>query len=270
MPTLPPLAKTRLPTPCVARGGGIVPWVGIILLCAACPEYGIHPGEQDDPHGGPDPTDSKLPWIEASMLEWCNGVDDDGDGMVDEGFTDIDGDGTADCVDEACTVELSAPRSESCGTCQGEQRPLSPPPVDPWNWTVEWAWHEGPRRPSAGTVMSTPVVGDLDADGLPEVVFVYSGDSSVDWYFLAVLDGATGSARWTQGGFVEVRAVALGDLDGDGFGDIVTYAHADDGRPFLRALDRDGLVLWDLEHYDFRNTGDMANPIRVWLSRYTA
>ena len=35
--------------------------------------------------------------------ELCNGVDDDGDGVVDEDYADTDGDGTADCVDtESC------------------------------------------------------------------------------------------------------------------------------------------------------------------------
>ena len=32
-------------------------------------------------------------------VELCNGDDDDGDGQIDEGFTDTDGDGVADCVD---------------------------------------------------------------------------------------------------------------------------------------------------------------------------
>ena len=35
----------------------------------------------------------------ASMPETCDGLDNNGNGLVDEGFTDIDGDGTADCSD---------------------------------------------------------------------------------------------------------------------------------------------------------------------------
>jgi hypothetical protein len=31
--------------------------------------------------------------------EECDGVDNDGDGEVDEGFADLDADGVADCVD---------------------------------------------------------------------------------------------------------------------------------------------------------------------------
>ncbi len=39
-------------------------------------------------------TDTDPPAVEV-----CNGIDDDGDGSVDEGFADCDGDGTADCVE---------------------------------------------------------------------------------------------------------------------------------------------------------------------------
>ena len=35
-------------------------------------------------------------------MEVCNGRDDDGDGDIDEGFSDSDGDGFADCVDDDC------------------------------------------------------------------------------------------------------------------------------------------------------------------------
>ena len=32
-------------------------------------------------------------------IEECDGVDNDGDGQIDEGFEDIDGDGLSDCID---------------------------------------------------------------------------------------------------------------------------------------------------------------------------
>ncbi len=35
-------------------------------------------------------------------MEVCNGRDDDGDGDIDEGFMDSDGDGAADCADDDC------------------------------------------------------------------------------------------------------------------------------------------------------------------------
>ncbi len=39
------------------------------------------------------------PLVAASTCEVCDGIDNDGDGTVDEGFTNTDGDNMADCVD---------------------------------------------------------------------------------------------------------------------------------------------------------------------------
>jgi hypothetical protein len=39
-------------------------------------------------------------WVTPSPIEKCNGLDDNGNGVVDEGFPDADRDGIADCVDE--------------------------------------------------------------------------------------------------------------------------------------------------------------------------
>jgi Bacterial Ig-like domain (group 1)/Bacterial Ig domain/Thrombospondin type 3 repeat len=39
-------------------------------------------------------------WVDPSPVESCNGLDDNDDGRVDEGFPDSDGDGVADCVDQ--------------------------------------------------------------------------------------------------------------------------------------------------------------------------
>jgi hypothetical protein len=51
----------------------------------------------------------ELQICEPVPVEACNGVDDDGDGQIDEGFPDSDGDGVADCVDvsavEICDCE---------------------------------------------------------------------------------------------------------------------------------------------------------------------
>jgi hypothetical protein len=38
--------------------------------------------------------------VSSGAVEACNGVDEDCDGEIDEGFTDTDGDSQADCVDE--------------------------------------------------------------------------------------------------------------------------------------------------------------------------
>src|SRR3989338_2856626 len=46
---------------------------------------------------------TKICFSSVCIPEVCNGIDDDGDGVIDEGFPDTDGDGIADCVEvETC------------------------------------------------------------------------------------------------------------------------------------------------------------------------
>jgi len=49
----------------------------------------------------------------APVLEVCDGIDNDGDGQIDEGFADTDGDGIADCVDDCPNV--ANPNPGDCG-----------------------------------------------------------------------------------------------------------------------------------------------------------
>ena len=55
----------------------------------------------DDNDGDLDASDCAPlnPAISHNVVEVCNGVDDNCDGQVDEGFTDTDNDGQTDCVD---------------------------------------------------------------------------------------------------------------------------------------------------------------------------
>lgn len=186
--------------------------------------------------------------------EECNGEDDDGDGEIDEDFPDTDGDGIADCLDGECDAELADPRSELESECEGGPS-LGTPPVDPWNTTIEWQFTGGP-------VYSTPTVGDLDDDGMPEVVTTYGCPSYYDGC-LAVLDGASGSVKWTKSGIDATGGTALGDLEGDGPAEIVTYLT---GGSAVVAYDLNGNELWrqslstNLENYavitDLEGDGD--------------
>ena len=56
----------------------------------------------DDNDADPDETDCAPtdPGINHQAFEQCNGLDDDCDGEVDEGYADSDGDGQANCVDD--------------------------------------------------------------------------------------------------------------------------------------------------------------------------
>ncbi len=234
----------------------------LLLGSIGCSEYGIN-GEKtpnaghDDETGqpetqDPEPIDSGEP---PPPPEECNGEDDDGDGEIDEDFPDTDGDGIADCMDGECEVEEAAPRSELEPDCEGGPS-SGPPPVDPWNTTIEWQFTGGP-------VFATPTVGDLDDDGVPEVVTTY-GCPSYTSGCLAVLDGATGAVEWQKTGIDATGGTALGDLDGDGPAEIVTYLA---GGSTVVAYDHTGTQLWSfglstyLENYavitDLEGDGDI-------------
>jgi hypothetical protein len=69
--------------------------------------------DQEEIDCGTDPTYS------ASFCEICDGLDNDGDGEIDEGFSfvDSDGDGISDCAEIACgsNSSLSTSTCETCG-----------------------------------------------------------------------------------------------------------------------------------------------------------
>ncbi|MDP2310841.1 MAG: hypothetical protein Q8P18_32785 [Pseudomonadota bacterium] len=164
--------------------------------------------------------------------ESCNGVDDDGDGLVDEEYGDVDGDGAADCVDDACVSEVPSPRSEVSDACGGSVD-AGVPPANPWNVEILWQY-------LGSGVASTPAIGDLDGDRIPEVVFNNdaAGGSTV------VLDGVTGRRKWSVTGMDPYSGPALGDIDGDGFGDVVTSSGSCFGEHVVSAYDRDGVLMW--------------------------
>ncbi len=92
------------------------------------------------------------------------------------------------------------------------------PTAPPGGFTpiVEWSALSG------SSCKAQPVVGDLDGDGMPEVV-VNAVPLFQSLGKLYVLDGRTGTTKWqrdAQMGYA--NATAIGDVDGDGSPDIVT------------------------------------------------
>ncbi|GMV42292.1 MAG: hypothetical protein AMXMBFR64_40080 [Myxococcales bacterium] len=70
----------------------------------------------DDSDGDPDATDCepKNPAVHAGAVEVCNGLDDDCDGVKDQGFPDTDGDGVADCVDDDDDGDGIKDKADNC------------------------------------------------------------------------------------------------------------------------------------------------------------
>ena len=82
----------------------------LLPLLVGCTDYSFtgegKPGRPEDTGELPDPIDSGTPDIpDTPGEEECNGVDDDGDGEIDEGYPDTDLDGIKDCLDDDCSVD---------------------------------------------------------------------------------------------------------------------------------------------------------------------
>jgi len=221
------------------------------LLLAGCSEWGLNgrtdrqnPGDTDDPTLGVDGWDELWPPVAG---ERCNGLDDDQDGLVDEGFPDTDGDGIADCLDDTCEVLRSEAQpleiDRTCAADGGE------PIQDPWEVRQVWAWRGADWAPESRHVITPPVVArvtDDDFDGRvtvsdpPDVAFV-SFDLEEDGQgLLWLLDGESGGEHWAMDGIYALGGVALADLDGVPGPEIVTF---DEDRHVV-AFDRDGVLLW--------------------------
>ncbi len=138
-------------------------------------------------------------FLHSQAIEDCNnGLDDDGDGLID--CFDTDCTCTGQCADFYYT------------TCNADCYFV--PPCGQISLGIQWT-----STVETGTY-STVVAGDMDADGIPDVV-----TTNVEARDLYILDGATGAtkvhvvnpnATWLGG-----TAPAIADLDHDGFGEIV-------------------------------------------------
>ncbi len=162
----------------------------------------------------------------------------------------------ADCAeDEFCEPTLGACLPQPSGTvCEYK------PPVGPLTPALEWSWTDSAIKPEFHQVINMPVVVDLDADSVPDVVIVTSDNFSAGGFaYLRALDGKTGVEKWDasnpvylDANRVQPRATpAAGDIDGDGSIDIVT-AKAGGG---LIAFESDGTVKW---------TSTQADGVTPW------
>ncbi|MCP4442099.1 MAG: hypothetical protein GY810_24580, partial [Aureispira sp.] len=127
-----------------------------------------------------------------------NGIDDDGDGLID--YFDPD----CPCNPLVC----NGPMYNICSQCQ-----FSPTPATSWQLNTTWESSIDINTSAA----LTPVVGELDGDCTPEVVFAENDT-------IYILDGLNGNTKYKAYGvaIAPSRAgnIAIADVDNDGFGDI--------------------------------------------------
>lgn len=199
----------------------------LVILLSACVEYtpkGIH---EDGPELDDSGVDPAVPLGSGASPERCDGVDNNGNGRIDEGYGDVDGDGVADCVDAECAlVPHESVAILDLSACVGG----GPRSVDPWN--IEGAWD------FSDLAIEQTRVADLDGDGASEVI-------GVEPYFgpgqgLVVLSGVDGSVEWRADAIAAGSGFAIADLDVDGSLDIVGYS----GDGALTAVDASGNTKW--------------------------
>lgn len=135
---------------------------------------------------------------------------------------------------------------ENAGVPAPVCRPMTAAEVKPH---LFYSWdHSGDSSPEYKQVMAAPVVGDLDGDRIPEIVFVSYLDSSyTSQGVLRVLNGATGASKFS----IESDALRpfasttplLIDIDGNGKAEIF-YVHYSKNK--IVALNHDGSLRWEL------------------------
>ena len=127
--------------------------------------------------------------------------------------------------------EAIAESSEDDNLASSAANCRRPPPVGDIELVVEWEWSYEP-------VLSSPMVGDVNADGTPDVVFASTEQ------VIYCLDGRTGEEHWRTNDDTVVPAgastPAIGDIDGDPGLEVVSFANGD----HLAGWDDDGSLLW--------------------------
>ncbi|GMV42515.1 MAG: hypothetical protein AMXMBFR64_42310 [Myxococcales bacterium] len=191
-------------------------------------------GDKDPNETDCAPLDGK---IHHEALESCNGVDDDCDGVTDEGYSDLDADGVADCMDDDddgdgvvdsqdnCPVTFNADQADLDGdgkgdACENDKDGDGDPdltdcaPLDP-------LVHHGAQELCDGVDQNCNAIADegfadTDKDGVADCV---DGDDDGD----TIPDGEDNcplAANKPQK-----------DTDGDGLGDACDPDDDDDGEP---------------------------------------
>ncbi len=212
----------------------------------------------DDGDGTPNAADCRGddPSIRPGVVESCDWVDEDCDGDLVESFDDADADGQPDCVDNDVDADWSwsVTAGHAYGTAvatgdfdgDGQWDLATTAPElsylqaregalfvhygeEPWPHAPTWVTVTG----TADAGLSELAVGDFDGDGLDDLLVGLPGiGAGAAWVFSGSPEGLTIGPTWSfqasdaLSGFGE--SVSAGDVNGDGFDDVIVGAGASD------------------------------------------
>ncbi|MFT4976762.1 MAG: hypothetical protein ACI8S6_002667, partial [Myxococcota bacterium] len=185
------------------------------LLCGC--NTGINTPPQDT---RPNPTDEDTAEdiqdsAEPDPVEECDGIDNDGDGQIDEGF-DANADGVGDCLQ--CAVDSTDAVSKGTDAQQclpREQRDDS--------WQAELAWRFTYSKEDNLGACVHPRAADIDQDGYTDIICNL-------WYSvrgLYAISGRTQALLWDTSDIKTANPFSIADIDGDGEQDIITLTPDD-------------------------------------------
>lgn len=175
------------------------------------------------------------------------------EGKEDHGGTE----GTPETDPECLPTAVAGYSGPSDATC------ANPVIVGTFEPVVEWAWTASTAFPGYDQVMATPAVGDVDGDGLPDIVFsAFAGQSWNSSGTLVSLAGDGSRVNFevaNPGGFPiqGAAAPAIGDLEGDGRVDICTTGST----AAVVCLEGDGTFKWaagsEISHFGAPSLADL-------------
>jgi hypothetical protein len=166
-------------------------------------------------------------------------------GAAESWFDGIDSD--CDGLDNPDACEESPPE----GTVSTDTTCTYTPVVGSFNPVTEWEISVWSAYPDSDRVIMTPMVGDLTADGIPDIALVTfeSGSAGV----LRILSGDDGTVLYSVYDAVyssttyypyRYAAIALGDIDQDGEPDLVTTLYKSSTSCYAGAYNNDGTLKW--------------------------
>ena len=136
------------------------------------------------------------------------------------------------------------------------------PPPGAINPVLQWSWTSSAVQPASLNVLMTPVVIDVNGDGIPDVVFGSTssqGGGLVEVGILRALSGANGAEIWnvTDPALAINTAynIAAGDIDNDGLPEIIA---CDATGLKLICFENDGTFKWRSPVLEAQNWGSAS------------